>query len=84
MKKSDFDSGKPSSCWLKEMVTGEIDAYLYDMPNKGLVKKYNAKVDETTSAYLMETVTKLDDYPEDIRKIAVDLIREELDANFEK
>ena len=81
MKKEDFNAGSPYSCWLKEQLTGEVLAHLHGCENRGLVKKYRVYVDEDTEAVIMN-ITKLDDLPDELKQIAVDLIRMELDDNF--
>jgi hypothetical protein len=46
-----------------------------------LVKKYKVYVDESTIDIIMH-IKKLDNLPSGLRKIAVDIIRMELDKNF--
>lgn len=81
MNRQDFNAGSPYSCWLKEELVGEVTSHLYGMKNRGLVKKYKVYVDDETEAVIMG-ITKLDDLPDDLKKIAVDIIRMELDENF--
>lgn len=80
MKKNDFNAGSPYSSWLKEEMISE----LFDSDNRGLAKKHNVKADKYAMTFIYECVEKLDDYPDDLRKIAVDIIRIELDSTFEK
>lgn len=84
MKKSDFDVGSPYSCWLREEVCAEVDAHIHGVECRGLVKRHQVYVDNNTSNMVMNIVKCLDDYPSGLRKIAVDIIREELDQTFEK
>ena len=51
------------------------------MKNRGLIKKYKIYVDDETENVIMG-ITKLDDLPDDLKKVAVDIIRMELDENF--
>lgn len=51
------------------------------MKNRGLVKKYKIYVDDETENVIMG-IRKLDDLPDDLKKIAVEIIRMELDKNF--
>lgn len=83
MKKEDFNAGSPYSSWLKEELVGEVSDHLNGFENRGLVKKYKVYVDESTSN-VIRSIRKLDDLPDGLRKIAVDIIRMELDKNFEK
>ncbi len=72
LKKSDFNAGSPYSCWLKEQVLEAIwkNAAVYGNPT-------------SLDKYIVKNVSKLDDYPENIRRIAVEIIRRELDPTFE-
>ena len=81
LKKEVFNAGSPYSCWLKEELTGEVGAYLYGYENHGLVQKYKAHVDNTTIDKIMH-IRKLDQLPDDLKKIAVEIIRTELDEDF--
>ena len=81
LKKENFDAGSPYSSWLKEELTGEVQGYLHGMKNRGLVKKYNARVDGETEKLIM-SIKKLDDLPGKLKAIAVDIIRSELDHTF--
>jgi hypothetical protein len=81
MNKDDFNAGSPYSSWLKEELTGEISAHLHGMENRGLIKKYKVYVDDETENVIMG-ITKLDDLPDDLKKVAVDIIKLELDKNF--
>lgn len=82
LSKKNFDAGSHFSCWLREEMSGEIDAHLHGLPNRGLIKKYKVYVDEETSYFVMNKVRCLDDYPDDLKKVAVDIIGQELDENF--
>ena len=81
MKKEDFKAGSPYSSWLKEELVGEVTGHLHGLKNRGLVKKYKVYVDDETENIIMG-IRKLDDLPDDLKKIAVDIIRIELDENF--
>ena len=81
LKKEHFNAGSPYSCWLKEQLVGEVSAHLYGYKNRGLVKKHKAYVDHTTENFIMN-IRKLDHLPDDLKKVAVDIIRMELDENF--
>lgn len=81
MQKKDFDAGSPYSSWLKEELVGEVMGHLHGMKNRGLVKKYKVYVDDETEDIIM-SIRKLDDLPDDLKKIAVDIIRIELDSSF--
>lgn len=81
MNKQDFNAGSPYSSWLKEELVGEVTSHLYGMKNRGLIKKYKIYVDDETENVIMG-ITKLDDLPDDLKKVAVDIIRMELDENF--
>lgn len=83
MTKDDFNAGSPYSSWLKEELVGEVTGYLHGMKNRGLVKKYKVYVDDETEDVIM-AIRKFDDLPDDLQKIAVDIIRTELDNSFEK
>jgi hypothetical protein len=81
MNKNDFNAGSPYSCWLKEELTGEVTSHLYGMKNRGLIKKYKVYVDDETESVIMG-ITKLDDLPDGLKKVAVEIIRTELDESF--
>ena len=81
MNKNDFNAGSPYSCWLKEELTGEVTSHLYGMKNRGLIKKYKVYVDDETESVIMG-ITKLDDLSDDLKKVAVEIIRTELDESF--
>ena len=83
LSKVDFNAGSPYSCWLKEKMTGEVGAYLYGFENRGLIKKHKIYVDNITNDIIMNA-KKFDDFPEGLQKVAVDIIRAELDKTFEK
>ena len=81
MNKEDFNAGSPYSSWLKEELVGEVTGHLHGIKNRGLVKKYKIYVDDETEKVIMG-IKKLDDLPDDLKKIAVDIIRTELDKSF--
>ena len=81
MKKEDFNAGSPYSCWLKEELVGEVSAHIHNFENRGLVKKHKVYVDDTTEEIIMN-IRKLDDLPDGLKRIAVDIIKIELDKNF--
>ncbi len=83
LKKSDFNAGSPYSSWLKEEIIGEISDYKNGMKNRGLVKKHHVKLFDGIESAIMNCIQKFDDYPEDIRNMATDIIRMELDKTFE-
>ena len=66
---------------MKEELVGEVTGHLHGLKNRGLVKKYKVYVDDETENIIMG-IRKLDDLPDDLKKIAVDIIRMELDENF--
>ena len=80
MKTEDFNAGSPYSSWIKEQLIGEIADYQNGLGGQ-LVKKNDVKVDDSTEELIMNT-EKLEDLPEDLRKMAVDIIRAELDPDF--
>lgn len=81
MTKEDFNAGSPYSSWLKEELVGEITGHLHGMKNRGLVKKFKIYVDDETENIIMG-IKKFDDLPDDLKKVAVEIIKQELDANF--
>lgn len=81
MKKEDFNAGSPYSCWLKEELVGEVSAHLHGFESRGLIKKHRGYVDADTESIIM-SISKLDDLPDDLKKVAVDIIRAELDEDF--
>ena len=81
MKKEDFNAGSPYSSWSKKEFVGEVTLHLHGLKNRSLVKKYKVYVDDETENIIMG-IRKLDDLPDDLKKIAVDIIRMELDENF--
>ena len=84
LKKEHFNAGSPYSCWLRELLADEVYCHLHGHKNRGLVKKHRAYVDDTTENLIMNHMRKLDDLPYRLRKVAVDIIRMELDEDFEK
>lgn len=81
LKKEHFNAGSPYSCWLKEELVGEVSGHLHGLKNRGLVKKHKIYVDDSTENIIMG-IKKFDDLPDDLKKIAADIIRMELDKNF--
>ena len=81
LKKEHFNAGSPYSCWLKEELVGEVSGHLHGLKNRGLVKKHRIYVDDTTENIIM-SIRKFDDLPDDLKKIATDIIKIELDKNF--
>ena len=81
LKIEDFDAGSPYSSWLKEQLIGEVADYKNGF-GSSLVKKYKIKIDDTTEQTIMN-ITKLDDLPDDLRAMAVEIIQIELDRSFE-
>ena len=81
MKKEDFNAGSPYSSWLKEELVGEVTGHIHGMKNRGLIKKYRIYVDDETENIIMG-IRKIDDLPDDLKKIAVEIIKMELDENF--
>ena len=85
MTKEHFNAGSPYSCWLKEEVIGEVVNPLSGIKNRGLAKKFKIHVDEKNDDEIVEKIMatgKLDDYPDDWKKVAVEIIRMELDDTF--
>ena len=83
LSKSDFSAGSPYSSWLKEEIIGEISDHKNGMKNRGLVKKHQVELFDGIESVIMNNVKKFDDYPENIRNMAVDIIQMELDETFE-
>lgn len=83
LKKEHFNAGSPYSEWLKEEMCGEISATIHGMDNLGLVDKLNVKIDNETTDYIMTCISKFDDYPPDLKKLAIEIIKLKLDENFE-
>ena len=81
LKKENFNAGSPYSSWLKEQLVGEVSDQLNGFENRGLIKKYRIYVDDSTIDEIMK-IKKLDDLPDDLKKVAVDIIRSELDNEF--
>ena len=81
LKKEDFNAGSPFSCWLKEELIGEIVDFKRGFETRGLVEKYRVHVDDYTVDVVMH-IKKLDDLPDDLKKVAIDIIRMEWDEDF--
>lgn len=81
LSKENFNAGSPFSCWLREEMIGECFNGSMGFEDRGLVKKYKVRVDDNTEKIIM-SVKKLDDYPEDLKHVAVEIIRMELDETF--
>ncbi len=81
LKKENFNAGSPFSCGLKEELIGEIVNPKRGFESRGLVKKYRIYVDDDTVDIVM-SIKKLDDLPDDLKKIAIDIIRAEWDEDF--
>ena len=81
ISKEDFNAGSPYSCWLKEELVGEVSAHLHGFENRGLIKKYKVYVDDETENAIMG-ITKLDDLPDGLKQVAVEIIKKELDKKF--
>lgn len=81
IKKEDFNAGTPYSSWLKEELMGEVYNAQMGFSNRGLVKKYRIYVDDDTESVIMG-IKKIDDLPDDLKLVAVDIIKAELDGNF--
>ena len=82
LKTEDFNAGSPYSSWLKEELGGEVANYQNGFGSP-IIEKYDIKVDDATYDLIMHT-SKLDDFPENLRKMAVETIRAKLDPDFEK
>lgn len=80
MKIEDFNAGSPYSSWLKEQLIGEVADYQNGF-GSSLVKKYKVKVDDKTEDIIMN-IEKLDDLPDDLKAMAVEIIQNELDRDF--
>jgi hypothetical protein len=80
MKIEDFNAGSPYSSWLKEQLIGEVADYQNGF-GSSLVKKYKVKVDDKTEDIIMN-IEKLDDLPDDLKAMAVEIIQNELDKDF--
>lgn len=83
LSKENFNAGSPFSCWLKEVLRNEVVGHIRGSKPSGLIKKYKVYVDEDTENIVMG-IGKLDDLPEGLRQIAIDLIRQEFDPDFLK
>lgn len=81
MNKEDFNAGSPYSSWLKEELIGEVTGHLHGLKNRGLVKKFRIYVDDETENIIMG-IKKIDDLPGDLKKVAVEIIKMELDKTF--
>lgn len=82
VSKEDFNAGSPFSSWLKEELVGEVMGYIHNLDNLGLINKHDVYVDDETENIIMG-ITKLDDLPEGLKNVAVDIIRIKLDREFE-
>lgn len=82
LKKTDFNAGSPYSSWLKEEIIGEIAEHENGRKGRGLIKKHNVEIFDGIEFAIMDEVGKLDDYPEAIRNMAIEIIQTELDPNF--
>ena len=80
LKIEDFNADSPYNSWLKEQLIGEIADYQNGF-GSSLVKKYKIKIDDTTEQTIMN-ITKLDDLPDDLKAMAVEIIQNELDKDF--
>lgn len=84
LNKADFNAGSPYSSWLKEKIIGEIYANKNGAKNRGLAKKYNVVFFDGIDMAIMNNIKTFDDYPENIRNMATEIIQLELDETFEK
>lgn len=85
LTKNNFNSGSPYSSWLKEQMIGEIGNRLCGFKDRGLAKKHRLRVNKRNADKHIDIIMhtrKLDDYPYRLRRIAVDIIRMELDPRF--
>ena len=85
LTKKDFSAGSPYSSWLKEEMIGEIGNRLCGFKDRGLAKKHRLRVNKRNADKLIDIIMhtgKLDDYPYRMKRIAVDVIRMELDPRF--
>lgn len=80
LTKKHFDPG-PFSCWLREELLGEIFPARNEA--RGIVKKLGVKVYDSDDDIIMN-FHGLDDLPDRLRRVAVEIIRAELDPDFEK
>jgi len=80
LKIEDFNADSPYNSWLKEQLIGEVADYQNGF-GSSLVKKYKIKIDDTTEQTIMN-ITKLDDLPDDLKAMAVEIIQNELDKDF--
>lgn len=84
LTKKHFEPSSPFKIWLRQQLEGEAYNYLGGYKDRGLFKKHNVR--DYGHDYLEHILTNfrgLDGLPEDLRKVAVDIIRIELDENFE-
>lgn len=83
LTKSSFDAGSPYSMWLKEEIIGEIANYKSGQwEHRGLIEKYNINIFDGIDDMILHEVKKIDDYPEPLKNMAVEIIRIELDPTF--
>lgn len=80
LTKKDFDPG-PFSCWLREELLGEV--YPMEFNTRGIVTKLGVKVYDSDDDIIMN-FHGLDDLPDRLRRVAVEIIRAELDPGFER
>ncbi len=85
LTKKDFNAGSPYSSWLKEEMIGEVGNRLCGFKDRGLATKHRLRVNKRNVDKFIDIIMhtrKLDDYPYRLRRIAVDIIRMELDTHF--
>jgi hypothetical protein len=60
----------------------EVSAYSQGLKNRGLIEKYNVSVDDETENIIADFIN-FDDLPDDLKKVAAEIIRTEYDETFE-
>lgn len=81
LRKEDFNAGSPYSSWLKEELTGAIQDYPENYQGRNLVRKHHVRVTKNTEWDIM-CARKLDDLPKEIKSMAIEIIRRDLDSSF--
>jgi hypothetical protein len=83
LTKEFFEPGSPYSCWLREQLYGEGTNGSFGGKTHGLFKKHNVQnYSDDNLREITMNFRGLDGLPEDLRKVAVDIIKLELDENF--
>ena len=81
LTKKDFKAGSPYCSWLKEELTGAIQDYPGNAAGRALIKKHNVRVNKDTERNIMRML-EFDNLPKDLKSMATDIIRTNLDSKF--